>query len=359
MSPRNAFFYADSVAQYRAPARDEAAFSLSTWDELPPPGSLSSVALGNLANDLSMVQLRRFLHRACHLLEVGGTWEMVARHPDIGRAQQPLWPGERFADGGRYRPLRHFVELARLFPCELRLPVPIDADRIRVVGERIGDAARVHRAQGEADEKYGPQSDYRRFDRLEEPEIVDDLLYGLSRLPLSERSRVLAVGVNDGRELKLIDEVLRGSRVDAPALWGIDVSQSAIDAARESFPDEKHRFLCADVADLPGLNLPQFDVVLLLGVLQCTTVDRDSLLRDLKPHLAPGCGMLVSIPNCHFGERDILRRPLRRNDPRQDRSLVSKDLRFLTRWCYRSGFAHVETFGTYDSFLLGLRAGAD
>ena len=95
--------------------------------------------------------------------------------------------------------------------------------------------------------------------------------------------------------------------------------------------------------------------VLLLNVLQCTDVDRDRLLESLRKRLAPRCGVLASVPNCHFGEEDILRRPRRRDHPRHDRSLVHKDLRFLTRWFYRSGFQQVESFGTYDAFVLGRR----
>jgi SAM-dependent methyltransferase len=138
-------------------------------------------------------------------------------------------------------------------------------------------------------------------------------------------------------------------------MWGVDHSGSAIARARARFPAHAERFLEADLADLERLDLPAFAVVLLLNVLQCTSVDRDRLLRDLKPLLTPDCRALVSIPNCHFGAHDILRRPLRRDDPRHDRSLVHKDLRYLTRELYRSGFQTVESFGTYDSFLLARR----
>ena len=78
----------------------------------------------------------------------------------------------------------------------------------------------------------------------------------------------------------------------------------------------------------------------------------DVWLTDLNP---TENRLLASIPNCHFGPEDILRRPLRRDDPRHDRSLVHKDLRYLTRELYRSGFETVESFGTYDAFLLARR----
>lgn len=345
-------------------------YDLGDWQGLPHEGSAEHVVLAHLASHLPMVELRRFVHRACWLLAPGGTWELLTRDPDAAaaRGERP-WPGEQ-RDGEYFRPLRHYLELARLFPCTLRTPEQLaGTDLLRVCGERTTDTVTVHgprpadsdpqSAAARAETRYGVASRYRRFDRLEEPEIVDDLLYGMSRLDLGNRElgrrqRVLALGVNDGRELALIDEVLPPDAA-APELWGVDVAPSAIEAARQRFPEQSDHFVCADLAQLDSLELPQCDAALLLGVLQCTTVDRDALLKSLLDLLAPRCALLVSIPNCHFGAHDILRRPLRRDDPRHDRSLVWKDLRFLARWCYRSGFGHVETFGTYDAFLLARR----
>ena len=113
--------------------------------------------------------------------------------------------------------------------------------------------------------------------------------------------------------------------------------------------------LVADLADLSTLELPAVHCAILLNVLQCTSVDRDRLLRDLFERLTPDARLLASIPNCHFGSGDILRRPLRRDDPRHDRSLVLKDARYVARALYRAGFKTVETFGTLDVFLLARR----
>ncbi len=208
-------------------------------------------------------------------------------------------------------------------------------------------------ASSESDiaERYGETSNYRRFDRLEEPETADDLYYAAARLHPRPGERVLALGVNDARELEMFAPPVR----DEIELWGIDHSPSAIAAARQRLPAHAQRMLEAGLAELPALGLPRFDVVLMLNVLQCTSVDRDRLLSDLKPLLASDARLLASIPNCHFGARDILRRPLLRDDPRHDRSLVHKDLRYLTRELYRSGFRTVESFGTYDAFLLARR----
>ena len=81
--------------------------------------------------------------------------------------------------------------------------------------------------------------------------------------------------------------------------------EDAIAAARERFPRHAQRMRVADLADLAELELPSFDCLLLLNVLQCTSVDRDRLLGDLMPLLSPRARLLASIPNCHFAAGDI------------------------------------------------------
>lgn len=192
------------------------------------------------------------------------------------------------------------------------------------------------------DQKYGAESPYRRFDRLEEPEILGDLCYAASRLRPEPGEVVLSLGCNDARELEMFDFEQRRDL----EFIGVDVAPSAIEAARRRFPDENFSFVCEDLARVSSLGLPQIDIALVLGVLQCTSVDRDALLRDLMKQLGPKSRLLVSIPNCHFGRSDVLRRPLDRRSRRHDRSPVHKDLRFLTRTFYRHGFRRFESFGT-------------
>ena len=130
---------------------------------------------------------------------------------------------------------------------------------------------------------------------------------------------------------------------------GVDASASAIASAKQTY---RHEFHCHDVMEFPELKIGPVHVVLMLNLLQCTDVNREQLLPLLVEALAPSARLLLSIPNCHFGANDILRRPLDRDSERHDRSLIHKDLRYLTRFFYRHGFGRIESFGTYDAFLL-------
>lgn len=320
------------------------------------------VALAPGADRLPLRSLRRVVHRAAFLLRPGGRFTFWLTDPDgIAReAGEHAWPGHWVPERRAFvRPWRHYHELFRLYPLRLgspKQPSPT-SDAYVVHATRIDPiprpASERPTSERPVEERYGPTSSYRSLDRLEEPEILDDLLYGVSRLRLEPASRVLTLGVNDAHEWSIFE---RPSASELE-LWGIDHSADAIAAARRRYPQHASRLLHASIDDLESLALPAFDAVLALNTLHVTTIDRDRVLRALTRLNTPGTRYLVSIPNCHFGANEILRRPLDRKDPRHDRSVALKDLRYLSRFFYRAGHPYLETFGTYDHFLFVAGAG--
>ncbi|MEE9391291.1 MAG: class I SAM-dependent methyltransferase [Planctomycetota bacterium] len=324
------------------------------------------LVLDALSNELSMVRLRRLAHRAASALRPGRRLIFVFRNPDVG-LRAGSWPGEIFAEGERYRPWRHYLELARLFPLRFTTPLALGdgGEFFCLALEKQAPGSAFHtsahepaqesesesEARASDEDRYGQASCYRRFDRLEEPEILDDLLYGMSRFRLKPGHRVLALGCNDGRELELALEVA-GPDLD---IYGVDLASSAIAAARERFPDQAENFFEADLNALGKLGLPPMHAVLILNTIQCRGVDRESLLKAAVHLLEPRASLLLSIPNCHYGTEDLLRRPLDRKDRRHDRALVMKDIRYITRYFFRAGFETVESYGTYDAIIFASR----
>jgi hypothetical protein len=323
------------------------------------------VILAAPSNQLDMVDLRKVCHRAASVLSMDGRLHTIAHNPDLvlGSHQGRPWPGEWVDVNGsqeHYRPLRQHFELLRLFGFRLEVPRPspkndspyliLSAVKEEVSITHIENSKNTELLQ-RCDEKYGAQSPYRRFNRLEEPEIVDDMLYGMHKMGLSNGDTVLGPGCNDGREFALFERMnLNGLR-----FIGLDAAPSSIEEARARFSDDQHQFHTMDIGELRSLSLKPVQGLLLLNVLQCTTVDRKQLLKDLKPLFDKKCAVLISIPNSHFLGTDVARRPISRKDPRHDRSLIMKDLRYLTRYFYRANFTSIECFGSYDAFLLARR----
>ncbi|MCA8960035.1 MAG: hypothetical protein KDC38_05960 [Planctomycetes bacterium] len=338
-------------------------WELATWD--PNMGGLQELTLGHLSNDLDLIRLRKAIRVAHRALAPGGRLTVYWADPDrFSCDESGPWPGEvsdlSVAEGTeswltRYRPLRQWIELIRLFEFEPRTPRPtrhapglLRCEAIRAATTIRRDAVDSRPCEARADARYGPGSTYRRFNRLEEPEVLDDLLFGVAAMRPRRGERALSIGVNDAQEWNLWRAV-HAMELD---LWGVDASPEAIDQARIRWGSFAEQLIVGDASDLRTLSLPRFDLVLILNTLQCTTVDRDALLGGLRDITHPGTRFLITIPNCHFGVRDILRRPVDRNDARHDRAAALKDIRFLTRYFHRAGYGRISTFGTYDLCLL-------
>lgn len=354
-------------------------YDFSQW--FPQEEKLSSISLDHWGSDLTMAQLRQVSFVASSVLKKQGIFFCLVRNSEylLQKEEKTFWPGEVVAKEEEYfRPLRHYVELFRLFGLRLKPPLLLGTSGVKeeppfmilnAVKEVSLDEKASHipspdkrekednedfdeaEIQDYCEKKYGMETDYRCFNRLEEPEIIDDLLYGASQLRPRKNDKVLSIGVNDGREFDIFRAFLNKSL----SFYGIDAAASAIEEACQNYPDPNYHFFHHALENLSDLALPKMDMMILLNTLQCTTVKRDRLLKDLIPLMAPSCRVLISIPNSHFSENDILRRPLSRQHPRHDRSLVYKDMRYLSRFFYRAGFSKIECFGTYDAFLLAKR----
>jgi SAM-dependent methyltransferase len=324
------------------------------FEKLPLDTEHANILLDPIASTLSMRELRLYLHRCSRLLKVGGRGHMIVANPDHLKQLDPhCWPGQQLQFAGqvhRYRPWRQWWELLRLFPLNPQTPIAIPGGEISpkflwVSFEKTSDQSLLDAEYADDDQKYGSHSSYRNFDRLEEPEILDDWCYAASKLRPKSGETVLSLGCNDGREF----EMFTAQQQSGVRFVGVDVSQSAIESAQNKYD---HEFYCHDLMDLQELELGHVHIALLLNVLQCTSLNRDLLLNQMMGQLTPDSRLLISIPNCHFGTHDILRRPLDRRSTRHDRGLVHKDLRYLARFFYRHGYTKIEAFGTYDAFLL-------
>ena len=194
------------------------------WDlefqELPLDTRHGFVFVEPIASTLNLRALRSVLHRCVRLLRVGGHGHLVLADPDDLRQRQPeAWPGDAIPferETHHYRPWRQWWELLRLFPLVPMTPRLIpevsDAPKFLLLSfEKTAEVSSLSR-ESESSDKYGAQSSYRRFDRLEEPEILDDWCYAASKLRPQPGETVLSLGCNDGRELEMFSPKQQAGR---------------------------------------------------------------------------------------------------------------------------------------------------
>lgn len=110
------------------------------------------------------------------------------------------------------------------------------------------------------------------------------LLDELSRFNLG---RVLDIGCGNGFITNMIE---------AEEVVGIDISTSAIQAARECAPSPRIKFIAGSLFDLPSLDLGQFDTVIITGVLYPQYIGQaHSLVYLLTDQVLRKEGTLVSV----------------------------------------------------------------
>jgi len=280
---------------------------------------------------------------------------VLVPNPDLGAG---FYPGERFEHDGRplvHRPLRVWLDLAERLECRLLLPRPSGRSHAVLTFERLVGGDSWRRRAGGTD-KYGATSPFQRVDKLEEARFLIDYREALARVPLVAGARALSLGVNRGDELAALRDY---AHAQAPEIAGtlhfvgVDRSESALELARERFPE--HRFLTSDLARLEELELDRFDLVLSLSTLQSPGVDDRALLRMLiQRHLEPRGSLILSLPNGRYLDGELLYGARMVNFSQVELSLIIKDLAFYRKYLHQHHFKVFIT-GKYELFLTAVR----
>lgn len=275
--------------------------------------------------------------------------ELDVLDPDRGRGRYAGEPVEIDGVTYRHRPLRAWLDLADRLGLRLATPRSAAPPCVRLRLERLDPEARWQ-AEAPADvrERYGPASAYARIHKLEEPGFVVDLAAAFARVAAGPTARVLALGCNTGDELALLAARTPGLLEDG-ALVGVDHSEGALAVARARF-GPRHRFVTADLADLPALGLGRFELVLALGLLQSPGVDDRALLRRVvQDHLAPDGAVILGVPNCRYLDGELVHGARMKNFREPELGLVVKDLAFYRKYLQQHDR---EVFVTGQHYLL-------
>lgn len=280
-------------------------------------------------------------------LEGGEEVTLEVPDPDAGLG---LYAGELYmgaaGPAGRHRPWSAWTDLADALGAHLLTPQPSGPGRARF-GLRRYAAAPAPDAGG-----YGAGGDWVRVDKLEDPVLLLTLVEALRRIAPPARGRVLALGVNSGRELDALALAFPGRPF---TVVGLDTDTSALAVARGRFP--RAEFLELDVAGLPVPALGRFDLILALSLLQSPGVRRDVLLKALcRHHLSETGGLVLGFPNARYRDGLLSYGARMKNFARPDLSLLCADVTDTRRDLQKRGF-QVFVTGQYEVLLTALPVG--
>ena len=288
----------------------------------------------------SSESLHHILEQMRATLERVGQVKVRVPNPDLGPG---LYPGEE-TQNGIYRPYSVWLDVADRLECHFLTPSSVGNQvELTFVQSQA-------RATLETPEKYGPDSEFGRVNKLEDPCFVEDMLEALGRISLKEGHRVLCVGVNTGNELSLLERVYPHISLE---VVGIDLNSSALEVARERFPG--FTFLERDLNDLPFPKLGKFDLIVCLSVLQSSGLDKDRVFRALlREHSSSSGGMILGLPNCRYVDGRPSYGARMRNFKKPDLSLLLADLALYRRYLQKHGF-RVYVTGKYEVLLTAVR----
>jgi SAM-dependent methyltransferase len=268
-------------------------------------------------------------------LAAGGTAvSLRVLDPDLGRG---CFAGELVTLDGRphvHRPFRVWVDLAERMNLRLGTPRAAGEGLIALELTMLDESARWEAGVGvPVTEKYGRDSTYQRISKLEDPGFVLDLEDALARVSPGAEARVLDLGVNTGDELVLCARLWPELGRSA-SFVGVDHSASALEVARSRLDNPRHTFVCADLGELPRLDLgPPFDLVLCMGTLQSPGVDDREVLRHLvQTRMSPAGAVIIGLPNCRYVDGEVLHGARMKNFRQAELSLVIKNVAFYRRY---------------------------
>ncbi|MCD0164709.1 methyltransferase domain-containing protein [Deinococcus sp. 12RED42] len=262
--------------------------------------------------------------------------------PDAGLGR---YAGEATAHG-THRPWHTWTDLADLLGAHLLTPDRAGEGRVRLT-------LRAHAPARDPDHAgYGPDGDWARVNKLEDPVFLSTFIEALRRVNPPPGGRVLALGLNAGHELAALPLAFPDR---ALTVVGVELDPAAAQAARERWPQATVHV--ADVNALPE-GLGRFDLILALSLLQSPGVTQDVLLATLRRHhLTPAGGLILGYPNARYRDGTLSYGARMRNYARPDLSLLAADLTNARRGLQKHDFKVFVT-GKYEVLLTAIPARA-
>jgi hypothetical protein len=234
--------------------------------------------------------------------------EFTVLDPDRGRG---AFAGE-LVDGYVHRPWRVWIDLAERMSLRMLTPQPIAPNLVALRFEPLVRAKRTR------ERSYGPDSEFAKIRKAEDPSFVLDLADALARIALPANARVLSLGVNAGDEVQLMIDL------------GVDATFVGVDR------DEP----------IPG----RFDLVIAIGVLQSGALDDRALVRRIvQDNLTRDGSVIFGLPNCRYldGETEYGARMVNFTQP--ELGLLIKDAAFYRKYLQQH---HRQVFITGKHYLL-------
>ncbi len=232
---------------------------------------------------------------------------------------------------------KSLVDLAQSLYCKL-LPPKTEEDCYIISLQKLNKNSSFHNSPNDIEKKYGVDSSFATINKISQPSFIIHYLKALQSVNISNRLRVLNLGVNSGEEFRVIKEF--SSHYQNLELVGIDYCSSAIEKAKEDFKDDKNTtFLQADINKLEELDLGKFDLIITIGTLQSSNINfNKTFMSIVQNYLKKDGAMIMGFPNCRWIDREMIYGAMVKNYNYSELSNLYKDVNFCKKYLQQKKF---------------------
>ena len=247
-----------------------------------------------------------------------------------------IYAGERLQLNNQefiYRSYKSWSDLAEILFCKL-LIMKLEVTSVQIRFQKLNKTESFHNdINDEKNEKYGEDSTFFRINKNEEPSFLYAYMNALKNVKIEEKSNILNLGINKADEFEIIKKLVHEENLNQMNLVGIDYSSSAIEFAKNRFPDENFIFYNYDINKLEELNLKKCDLLISIGTLQSSGLNFKLLFMDLiQNYLEDKGSVILGFPNCRWINGEMIYGAKAANYSYSEQSVLYKDVYFCKKY---------------------------
>jgi hypothetical protein len=254
-----------------------------------------------------------------------------------------------------YRGYKSWVDLAELLGCKMLTPIVEAEPLVKLTFARL-EKDSFHNTSKDK-EKYGISSAFAQIYKMEEPAFLYYYQQALENISISQKTRVLNLGVNRGDEFEVIKNMLSSSVYENINFVGIDHSQTAINYAQNHFNTSNMYFFAHDINDLDSLNLAKFDVLISIGTLQSPSIAfKPFFMKLVQEYLSKDSAIILGFPNSRWRGGEMLYGAKAPHYAMSEMGLLLSDIMFCKKYLQQKKYRVTITGKTY-LFLTATKIG--
>jgi len=239
-----------------------------------------------------------------------------------------------------YRGYKAWINLAELLHCRVLTPEKVTKNSIKLTFKKLDIKESFHTIKSSnKEEKYGVDSKFFKINKNEESTFLFAYKKALEAVKIWNRNDILNLGINKGDEFELISKLVDADIFKKMNLVGIDHSSSALEFAKERFPDDNKLFYKQDINRLDKLKLGRFNLIISIGTLQSPSINYKLFLMSLvQNYLTKDGALVLGFPNSRWIDRELVYGAVAPNYSYSELSLLFSDIIFAKKYLQQKRF---------------------